>query len=410
MPSASVPLSSEASVEFKSYSEETDCSAEGNPEPIVRSQTLIYRWNESQWWIKVRFQGDVYSLLDEPRVGPRTTRRERREEFRTFVRLIDYRRLPPLNDTVTELVLDEIVRGHASRLVMHANEESNHNHFVKIAAKLKWAVQEDPSRVVYPTYDEFPSFHAIDLNELSDQTEIADGVFRVLNVNNNTPYILKVVNRPLYYPHDTKVIRNELENIEIIRNVPGIVQAAGVAVSTNPYKTSSTSDQPPVIVGIVLEYYSGGSLKTLLKEHCLLDFAWERWALQIATALACFHMAGKTHLDIKPANIVIDADGNAVLIDISGIGGYTHGWRAPEILGEVQPSELPFAVRRSNDTWAYGKVLLELVLHAGDSPFVRALRQISGDLMIEDMHERMTLLEAIPKLACCSVKSHSLCK
>ena len=55
-------------------------------------------------------------------------------------------------------------------------------------------------------------------------------------------------------------------------------------------------------------------------------------------------------MDIKPANVVLDADGNAVLIDISGIGGITHGWRAPEIRDKILPSELPYEVRRSNDT------------------------------------------------------------
>lgn len=350
MHSASLPDSLKASVEFKSYSEKVDYSAKGKPEPNVRSQTLIYRWNDSQWWIKVTFRGNVYSILNEPIVELRTSKRERRNEFQTFVRLIDYNSLPLLDDTVTELILDELSGRQDSKLVIRASEEYTNNPFVKIAAKLGWAIHEDPSRVVYPLCDEFPAFRPINLNELSNQGEITDGVFKVLNVNNKKPYILKVVNRPLYQPHDTETIRKELRNLEIFRNVPNIVQAAGIAVSTNPYMTSSKRDQPLVVVGIVLEYYSGGSLRTILSEHRLLEFSWERWALQIATALARLHKAGITHMDIKPANVVLDADGNAVLIDISGIGGITHGWRAPEIRDKILPSELPYEVRRSNDT------------------------------------------------------------
>ena len=206
------------------------------------------------------------------------------------------------------------------------------------------------------------------------------------------------MNRPLYQPHDTEAIRKELENLEIFRNESNIVQAVGIAVSTNPYMTSSTRDQSLVVMGILLEYYSGGSLQTILSEHRLLEFSWEQWALQIATALARFHKAGKTHMDIKPANVVIDADGNAMLIDISGIGGVTHGWRAPEIQDQILPSELPYEVRRSSDTWTYGKLLLQLVLHAEDNCLGRALKQIAGDLMIEDMHERMDLFEVILRL------------
>ncbi|OAX83226.1 serine/threonine protein kinase [Emergomyces africanus] len=400
MPSVSLPNSLKASVEFKSYSEKVDYSAEGKPEPNVRSQTLIYRPNDSQWWIKVTFRGDVYSTLKEPIVKHKTSKKERRNEFQAFVRLIDYGSLPLLDDTVTELVLDEVSGGQDSKVVIHASEKSTNNPFVKIATKLRWAIQEDPSRVVYPSCDEFPSFQPINSNVFSDSREITDGVFRVLNISNNTPYILKVVNRPLYQPHDTEVIRKELENLKIFQSVPNIVQAAGIAVSTNPYMTSSAGDQPLVVTGIVLEYYSGGSLQRVLSEHRLLEFSWEQWPLQIATALACFHRVRKSHMDIKPSNIVLDADGNAVLIDISCIGGITHGWRAPEIRDEISPSELPYEVRQSNDTWAYGKLLLELVLHAENSPIVRMLKRIAGCLMIENMHARMSMFEAIPKLEC----------
>ena len=175
--------------------------------------------------------------------------------------------------------------------------------------------------------------------------------------------------------------------------------------------TSSTRDQSLVVMGILLEYYSGGSLQTILSEHHLLEFSWEQWALQIATALAHFHKAGKTHMDIKPANIVIDADGNAMLIDISGIGGVTHGWCAPEIQDQILPSELPYEVCRSSDTWAYGKLLLQLILHAEDNYLGRVLKQIAGDLMIEDMHEHMDLFEAILRLEHVgSGKIHGTCK
>ncbi|KAL4783833.1 protein kinase [Aspergillus varians] len=408
MPSASLPTSLKASTRLRSYSEESDYATEGNPVVNVRSQTLIYHGNNSQWWIKVTFRGDVYSILNQPRVS---SKRGRRNEFQTFVGLIDYGSLPLLDDTVTELILDTLTGEQGSKLIIRANEESTNNPFVKIVSRLRWNVQEDPSRVVYPLCDEFPAFQPINLDELSDQREIADGVFQVLNISNNTPYILKVVNRPLYQSHDTEAIRKELENFEIFRNKPNIVQAIGIAVSTNPYMTSSTRGQPLVVMGIVLEYYSRGSLQTILSECRLLEFSWEQWALQIATALACFHRAGKTHMDIKPANIVVDADGNAVLIDISGIGGVTHGWCAPEIRDQILPSELPYEVRRSNDTWAYGKLLLQLVIHAEDSSLVRTLKQIAGDLMMEDMDQRMTIFEAIPELERVgSGKTHGTCK
>lgn len=62
-------------------------------------------------------------------------------------------------------------------------------------------------------------------------------------------------------------------------------------------------------------------------------------------------------MDLKPSNVVIDNQGNDVLIDISGIGGVTHKWLAPEIQEILDPLSLPFEVRQSNDIWAYSQLL-----------------------------------------------------
>ncbi|KAL4781235.1 hypothetical protein BJX76DRAFT_363753 [Aspergillus varians] len=301
MPSASLPSSLKALVEFKSYSEKVDYSADGKPEPNVRSQTLIYHSNGSQWWIKVTLRGDAHSMLNEPIVKYRTSKRECCNEFQTFVRLIDHSSFPLLDDTVAELILDKALEGQDLRVIMHAIEESTSNPLVKIAAKLRWAVQEDSSRVVYPLCDEFPSFWSINLTEFSDEREITDGVFQVLNIKNKMPYILKIV------------ICKELKNLEIFQSMPNIVQAAGIA--------------------------------RIMSEYCLRESSCKWWGLQITTILTYLHRARKTHMDIKPSNVVLDADGNTVLINISGIGGIAHGWRAPEIRDKILPSELPFKVR-----------------------------------------------------------------
>ncbi|QVM09852.1 hypothetical protein D8B26_004512 [Coccidioides posadasii str. Silveira] len=156
------------------------------------------------------------------------------------------------------------------------------------------------------------------------------------------------------------------------------VRAAGIAVSANPYMTSNTRDQPLIVTGIVLEFYSGGSIQRALNIHHPLGYSWKRWPKQIATALGRFHMAGKTPMDIKPSNVVLDADGNAVLIDISGIGGITQGWRAPEIRDGISLSEFPYEVQ--------------------DSPTAKTLERIAGCLMVENVHARITLFEAITEL------------
>ena len=253
-------------------------------------------------------------------------------------------------------------------------------------------------RAVYPTPLQFPSFRIIEVAELIHENEITAGVFRVLHRDDKTRYILKMVNRPFYQPRDSEVIRQELQNLEHFKGVAGIVQPAGIAVFSNPYATSARGNQQMVVNGILLDYYGGGSLQNVLDEQRLKEYNWERWAIQIGNALCTLHSAGKTHMDLKPSNVVLDNDGNAVLIDISGIGGVTHEWLAPEIRDEISPFDLPLQTRRMNDTWAYGKVLSEIASKVGKSnPFAETLTLVA-DHLTQDVHTRWTLSKAISQL------------
>ncbi|GBF64776.1 hypothetical protein TMEN_7492 [Trichophyton mentagrophytes] len=191
-------------------------------------------------------------------------------------------------------------------------------------------------------------------------------------------------------------MRNELENLERFRGVSNIVQVARIAVDIDPYKTSPTGEQ--VVIGTLLQFYSGGSLQRALDDGSISGYHWEKWALQIGTALRLFHAAGRTHMDIKSSNIVLDGKGNAILIDISGIGGTTHEWRAPEIRDEISPLDLPFEVRRLNDVWACGKLLSEIASHAGSSPHATILEQVARCLMRDDTMTRIGLSEAMSRL------------
>lgn len=165
----------------------------------------------------------------------------------------------------------------------------------------------------------------------------------------------------------------------------GSFRPAGIAVFTNPYATSKKCVQQFVVSGILLEYYRGGSLQHVLNEHRLSEYGWERWAIQIGSALSSLHGAKRTHMDVKPSNIVLDDAGNSILIDISGIGGMTHEWRAPEIRDEISPFDLPFQARQLNDTWAYGKLLTMIASSAGNSPYAETLQRVADHLVVEDV-------------------------
>jgi serine/threonine protein kinase len=163
--------------------------------------------------------------------------------------------------------------------------------------------------------------------------------------------------------------------------------------------TSDRSDGPLVVTGILLEAYSGGSLQQALTEDRVAEYSWKPWALQIRAALKSLHEAKKTHMDIKPSNVVLDADGNAVLIDISGIGGTTLcEWCSQRF--EIRYPHLIFRLNNGNlnDIWAYGKLLSTIASQARDDPYVKTLNRVALCLMEEDCQARMSLSRAISRL------------
>lgn len=394
-PATPVTPPSSSQLELKEYSEDQDFKALGNPEPNTRSQTVIYHYQNKKWWIKVTLKNSVYfySCTSKPRHVK--TKRERRVEFQTFVTLINFQLLVSdfLDDTVTEIIINEYPKTDDGTYLPIQSKDGIHKSLIE---EVPYRIQEDPFRVRYPLCHDFPSFQHMHVNELIQEVEISNGVFRVLHQGSKTPYILKVVNCPLYYPRDTQVIEKELENLELFRGVEGIVQPAGVAVFSNPYASTQESSEM-VISGILMEYYNGGTFDWLLHEDCVTDSSWERWALQIGNALDTMHRAGKTHMDLKPSNIVLDKNGNAVIIDISCFGGVTHEWQAPEILHEIAPLDLPFEVRESNDNWAYGMILKHIALKVEDDSSMRTLTVVA-DHLTQDVPARCTLSDAIFQL------------
>lgn len=66
----------------------------------------------------------------------------------------------------------------------------------------------------------------------------------------------------------------------------------------------------------VMEYVANGSLADKVKQSGYLpETVATRYIVQIADALAYIHKQKMTHLDVKPANIMIGKEGEAVLID-----------------------------------------------------------------------------------------------
>ena len=94
---------------------------------------------------------------------------------------------------------------------------------------------------------------------------------------------------------------------------------------------------------------------------------------------------------------VIDIDGNALLIDLSGIGGVTYEWTAPE-LRDKNGLSVPLEEQVSNDIWAYGMLLSAIAQSSNGTEDVALLHEVAQDTAKECPRMRIELTKAISKL------------
>lgn len=141
---------------------------------------------------------------------------------------------------------------------------------------------------------------------------------------------------------------------------------------------------------LVYAYVKGSTLSQLLDQEGRLPLV---RAAQIASgvldALACAHAQGVMHLDIKPANIMIAADGHPMVMDFgiarmmaqqteeTGCVFGTPHYMAPECLSE-QGSEF------RSDLFSLGMILYEMVTGAP-----AAEGKTVAQILIRTMHEKV---------------------
>ncbi|CBF74507.1 hypothetical protein AN4196.2 [Aspergillus nidulans FGSC A4] len=89
------------------------------------------------------------------------------------------------------------------------------------------------------------------------------------------------------------------------------------------------------VVGFLLQYFEGGSLRDIIparqRSATLSDTVKLRWCRQVASALTHLHEMGTFYSDLRPDNVLLDAEENAVLCDFEQRGNW-YEWSPPEVL------------------------------------------------------------------------------
>jgi serine/threonine-protein kinase len=138
---------------------------------------------------------------------------------------------------------------------------------------------------------------------------------------------------------------------------------------------------------IAMEYLEGSSLKRVIVDNAPLDPVWAiDVCLQVLRGARFAHRAGIIHRDIKPHNVIIDADGRAKVTDF-GIAraGASEMTETGSIMGTAQyiaPEQAQgHAVSAASDLYSTGIVLYEMlagrVPFDGESAVTIALKQVS---------------------------------
>ncbi|KAE8151057.1 kinase-like domain-containing protein [Aspergillus avenaceus] len=382
----SVPPSHE--LEFKTYRE-----WDGDRP----SQTVIFHDGSSSWWIRVKINLSLRESM--PRLGFF----RRREMVRGFIEAIDFRHLDLLDDTVTRISLtlvEQSPKPIPTRRFRH-EDQTKPNFLLSIAHRVSFQIDEDPEKMIYPILDPAQDLPTFEANLLENEEFITAAVSIVCFRQKRFAY--KKVDRDLYIRGDEENIVNEITALTYFRGQPNIAQLVGLVISHHPYKTHPHTISSMVITGFLLEYHPNGSLEQVLAENTDHDDSMlRRWALQTGRALEIMHTHGRTHLDIKPANVVIDTNKNAILIDISGTGGYVWEWLSPEMIETLQDDTLPmdasFDQRVATDCWAYGKILLKMTKKIGATSFGKGLQSIGEDMTKMEPKDRISLSDALERI------------
>jgi serine/threonine protein kinase len=173
---------------------------------------------------------------------------------------------------------------------------------------------------------------------------------------------------------------------------------------------------------LVMEYCSGGSLRSKINDAKITETEKLKWTETIASALAFVHSKSIIHHDIKPDNILFTEEGEIKLSDFGLANKYggTRSYMSPEALFNHSASLTDERV----DVYALGVTLIELL--CGKNPFYFKSKMeiiqmhVAGDFPIKSLPnwQQEIILKCINKVPelrfqtmkdmCDSLKSHQV--
>ncbi len=124
---------------------------------------------------------------------------------------------------------------------------------------------------------------------------------------------------------------------------------------------------------ICMDYYEGRTLQEVIRQDTLpLDLIIE-YGIQLASGISKAHKKGIIHRDIKPGNIIVNPDGNLIILDfglakLQGDHRITKTGKVAGSMAYMSPEQtLGSELDQQTDIWSYGVILYEMA--TGILPF-----------------------------------------
>ncbi len=212
-------------------------------------------------------------------------------------------------------------------------------------------------------------------------------VYRAFDVVLERPVAIKLMH------HEFAADSDQLERFRReARSVARLSHAHIVTVIDAGEESSEDGHHAPISTPyIVLEYVEGETLKDVIRREGPLEIPQAiAYAIEIARALGAAHERMIVHRDVKPQNVLIDAEGSAKITDF-GIArtlteeGLTIAGRVLGTTDYVAPEQaLGQQVTGQSDLYSLGVVLYEMltgeVPFRAETPVAVAMRHVREDI------------------------------
>ncbi|KAI0968718.1 kinase-like domain-containing protein [Xylaria arbuscula] len=283
----------------------------GNDQPFERWLTLTTASPYAKWHVKVAFRGTFPSVC--------LTREQRRDDLKQFCLCIDFKLLKLYSDTITNMFIQRATDAPRVSPIPLMKPLEAYNDYAHILDSLSFRLEPEIKKA-YPILQPSHTTPSIDQFNIKIVRLIKPSVCVVQIRGNSKLYVYKMVPMHFAPSDDIADLKSELRNLQLLRGFAGIVRLVATVSSENPYHTlqsTRATECTTVLRGILLEYHPNGTLYDALQSpQRYVAALWLIWGLQIARAVAHIHTRGLTHMDLKPENVVISAEWDAVVIDV----------------------------------------------------------------------------------------------